>query len=116
MASEQPTFNFGTDPAPVEAKEGIKRGVLDESSVEGEPTSRRSNPAMAASAGSEVERHAEWREVPQALFDSWLERQQLAYCAARDRDSALNADTDEWTLFYFNRARMYDAEISAASV
>ena len=102
MASETPSFDFGTDPAPVEAPEGIVAGVLDEPGVEGEPTSRRTIPVMAASAGSEV-----WREVPQARFLSWSPAMQMAYCMRRDLDSAACAENDWWRAFYARRAEGY---------
>ena len=102
-------FDFGTDPAPVEAADDCTHGETHTSTVEGEPTSRRHGayvaprPAMAASAGSVVE----WREVPQALFLSWSPARQLAYCAARDEDSVLSAESDEEILFYGRRAASY---------
>lgn len=51
----------------------------------------------------------EWHEVPQARFMSWPLAQQLAYCAARDIDSAAEADTLEEIEFFQQRARMYQA-------
>ncbi|MCR4301822.1 MAG: hypothetical protein NUV51_09450 [Sulfuricaulis sp.] len=48
-----------------------------------------------------------WQEVPAARFLSWTWREQLAYCAARDEDSAKHAENDEWQQFYENRARGY---------
>lgn len=55
----------------------------------------------------------EWREVPQARFDSWSREMQLAYCAARDYDSAAHADSLEWCEFFLARARSYEAEMGA---
>lgn len=48
-----------------------------------------------------------WHEVPAALFLSWSEARQLAYCGARDEDSALNALDDDWASFYSGRAASY---------
>jgi hypothetical protein len=96
---KQPDFDFGTEAALVE---GISNVPL-----EGEPTSRRVKPVMAASAGSELPLST-WKEVPQALFLSWPVRRQLAYCAARDEDAALHALSDEWRQFYLERAEYYD--------
>ena len=57
----------------------------------------------------------EWREVPQALFLSWPVTQQLAYCAARDENAALNTYGDVWwTDFYTTRATSYK-ELYASS-
>ncbi len=50
----------------------------------------------------------QWREVPQARYLSWSEGQQLAYNAARDRDSAEHANDDEWREFYLRRAESYE--------
>jgi hypothetical protein len=55
--------------------------------------------------------HSTWREVPQARFLSWSAAMQNAYCAARDRDSAIYAENDAWTQFYIQRARSYDASV-----
>lgn len=48
-----------------------------------------------------------WHEVPAARFLSWTAAEQYAYCAARDENSALYADTDEDYMFYKRRAEMY---------
>jgi len=106
---EQDLFDFGTDPAPVEAGHDDAGVVIQASSqAEGEPMSRSvgvatPTAAMAASAGSVVE----WREVPAALFLSWSEARQLAYCAARDEDSARRADTEAEAVWYRSRAEAY---------
>ena len=49
----------------------------------------------------------EWREIPQMLFLSWSAARQFAYCAARDEDSVLSAESDEEILFYGRRAASY---------
>jgi hypothetical protein len=92
---KQDLFDFGTDPAPVEAGHG-EAGMVDPATppAEGESTS------VAASAGSVVE----WREVPQALFLSWSAARQFAYCAARDEDAATREPNAEW---YRQRAQSY---------
>jgi len=54
---------------------------------------------------------SEWREVPQALFDSWPMGRQLAYCRDRDMDGALYAPTDEEALWFKARADWYSQEI-----
>jgi hypothetical protein len=48
-----------------------------------------------------------WREVPQALFLSWAPAMQLAYCAARDEDAALDATSDEEMEWLLERAMSY---------
>lgn len=48
-----------------------------------------------------------WQEVPAARFLSWTRREQLAYCAARDEDSAAHEASPEWQLFYLERAAAY---------
>jgi hypothetical protein len=48
-----------------------------------------------------------WREVPQALFDSWSVLRQLAYCRERDMDGALYAPNDEEALWFKRRADSY---------
>lgn len=52
------------------------------------------------------EPESEWREVPAARFLSWTLGEQLAYCAARDDDSARTA-TDLPASFYSDRADAY---------
>ena len=47
-------------------------------------------PLVVLNAGSA------WHEVPAALFLSWSPARQLAYCAARDEDSALLGEDAEW--------------------
>ena len=134
---DTPSFDFGTDPASVETSPDTVEGFYCEVAKEGEPTSRRVTPVMAASAGSEVERapldppnlvepdralqpesgrstgraDQEWHEVPQARFLSWTDAERLAYCAARDTDSAASAEDDEWREFYQQRARMYETMV-----
>lgn len=49
----------------------------------------------------------DWQEVPQARFLSWTVGEQMAYCAARDIDSAAQADTAEEIDWYLERARSY---------
>jgi hypothetical protein len=67
-------------------------------------------------AGLQVETidlpRSEWREVPQALFDSWPVGRQLAYCRDRDMDGALYAPTDEEALWFKARADWYSQELS----
>lgn len=48
-----------------------------------------------------------WREVPAALYLSWSPQRQHAYCAARDEDAALHADTTIEAEWYLARARAY---------
>lgn len=48
-----------------------------------------------------------WLEVPQARFLSWSAEMQLAYCAARDEDSATYDHEDVWKQFYLQRAETY---------
>lgn len=45
--------------------------------------------------------------APHDLFLSWPIRQQLAHCAARDRDSAAQADTPEKSAWFLERAAGY---------
>jgi hypothetical protein len=47
-------------------------------------------------------------EVPHHIYVSWSLRQKLAYCAARDRNSALEAESDEEFAFFIERADSYD--------
>ena len=47
-----------------------------------------------------------WQEVPQALYLSWSEPMQLAYCARRDEDMAQHAEEED-RQFYLDRAQMY---------
>lgn len=107
---KQDEFDFGTDPAPVEAADACTHGETHASVVEGELTSRRVTPAMAASAGSVVELKCEpqWQEVPAARFLSWSTVEQLAYCVARDEDSASSAvGRGEDPKWYHERARAW---------
>lgn len=53
----------------------------------------------------------EWHEVPQARFLSWPDAMQCAYCAARDENSALYADTDADYLFYKWRSQLYKENV-----
>lgn len=48
-----------------------------------------------------------WKEVPQALFDSWSNERQLAYCVARDEGAALYAHTLEEAQWFVARSKMY---------
>jgi hypothetical protein len=57
-----------------------------------------------------------WQEVPQARYDSWPLAMQLAYCAARDENSAKYADSDEWREFYQERAESYRSAIGSETV
>lgn len=52
-----------------------------------------------------------WKEVPQALFDSWSNERQLAYCAARDEDGALYAVTMEEAQWFAARSQWYTQEM-----
>jgi hypothetical protein len=56
---------------------------------------------------------SDWEEVPQARFDSWPEAMQLAYCAARDYDSAEHADDVATQKFYIERADLYSKRLDA---
>jgi len=47
-----------------------------------------------------------WQEVPQALYLSWSDRMQYAYCARRDDDAAKDAE-GAMKEFYEERARCY---------
>lgn len=49
-----------------------------------------------------------WNEVPQARFNSWPERMQLAYCIARDKDASIHCDTSEEAQWFLWRAAMYE--------
>ena len=55
----------------------------------------------------EPEEPEEWREVPQAVFLSWPRKMQLAYCAARDEDSAQHATSVAELDWYVARAKGY---------
>lgn len=55
----------------------------------------------------------DWHEVPQALFLSWSDAMQMAYCYRRDADSALRADNNTDAAFYLERAAQYKAAIHA---
>jgi hypothetical protein len=59
-------------------------------------------------------RRSMWREVPQARFLSWSDAMQRAYCAARDEDAALHAESDDWAAFYRKRAAHYRSSLSEA--
>lgn len=54
-----------------------------------------------------------WKEVPQALFDSWSNERQLAYCRDRDENAALYAPTLEEGIWFQKRANTYAKEIEA---
>jgi len=54
----------------------------------------------------------EWQEVPQALFLSWSEARQLAYCAARDE--APQASYHPSQQFYQERAAAYREDLEEA--
>lgn len=47
----------------------------------------------------------EWREAPRALYNSWSEKDQLAYLANRDEHSA-EVETDR-AAWYRERAESY---------
>jgi len=53
-----------------------------------------------------------WREVPSALFNSWNDDRQLAYCAARDENAALYADNMDDAMFHQRRSQMYKEMIT----
>ena len=55
-----------------------------------------------------------WQEVPQALFESWSDARQLAYCALRDEDGALYANTLEEALWFQARGRSYREMMTCA--
>lgn len=64
---------------------------------------------QAVALDAEVD-EPEWREVPAALFLSWSDARQLAYCAARDEVTMLdeNDDVSDWWLaFYAERTIGY---------
>jgi hypothetical protein len=54
-----------------------------------------------------------WDEVPQDRFLSWPIAMQLVYCAARDADAALNAETLAEAEWYCWRASCYRAMVTA---
>jgi hypothetical protein len=74
---------------------------------------------MTESLFDDLEEHSEpevvdrpqWREAPQTLFLSWSEARQLAYCAARDEDAALDAMSDEEMEWFLERALSYRSMI-----
>ena len=76
------------------------------------PVGVRSNAARSTAAaesdGAPLTSSSEWQEVPQARFLSWTDAEQLAYCAARDRDSASHEDDPWWCAFYVERAQKYE--------
>ncbi len=47
----------------------------------------------------------QWKEVPQARFLSWSRGMQMAYCAARDKHSAILQP--DFADFYLTRAATY---------
>ena len=49
----------------------------------------------------------DWEEVPQARFLSWSPEMQFAYCARRDQDSALRAESVEEFDWFTARAARY---------
>lgn len=83
---------------------GADEAPIDGIGPEGGLTDRRVIPVMAASAGSDLD---EWREVPQPLFLSWSAARQAAYCARRDENSALTADSPEEARWFLARSKLY---------
>ena len=55
-----------------------------------------------------------WREVPQAIFNSWDAATRARYCAARDLDSAKNGDEPWMREFFEGRAKLYEEMARAA--
>src|SRR3972149_2177455 len=53
-----------------------------------------------------------WQEVPQTHFLSWSEIEQLAYCAARDENSAAYEDDLEIKAWYLAPGAMCKAMIT----
>ena len=51
-----------------------------------------------------------WSEVPPARFLAWSNAEQLLYCAVRDENAALHADTLEEAAWYRQRAAGYQAD------
>lgn len=54
---------------------------------------------------------SKWQEVPQAVFDSWSDARQFSYCAARDLDSALHAETLEEAQWFHERSKYYQKKV-----
>lgn len=61
------------------------------------------------------EERQEWVEVSQAVYDSWSAARQLAYCAARDEDTAAAPEQDE-DLRAFCAARARDYRCALAEI
>lgn len=59
----------------------------------------------------------EWREVPQEIFLSWSDKNQLIYCANRDLDAAKMAESEwgdlEQAAWFRARALAYMKEATA---
>lgn len=53
-----------------------------------------------------------WKEVDQNIFLSWSHRHQLAYCMARDLDTAAHAEEQSDKDFFTNRANDYKEMIA----
>ena len=62
-------------------------------------------------AAPEVERQ-DWHEVPQSIYLSWPTATQLAYCAARDIDSADRAETADEIEWFLARAKSYQEMVN----
>lgn len=54
---------------------------------------------------------SDWQEVPQVRFLSWSPAMQAAYCAARDTDSAIYAESVEDAEWFIRRARIYEGMV-----
>jgi len=63
--------------------------------------------SMDASAAVTADPVREWNEVPQALFLSWSDAMQLAYCRTRDLQSASETDDATEKAWYLTRAELY---------
>jgi hypothetical protein len=88
MPCDQPEFDFG-----------------------GEPCSQAGESPAIVTECSDLP-YSTWREVPQALFLSWSPAMQLAYCARRDEDAILSAESDWWVVFYGRRMEGYRGDMA----
>ena len=91
---DQPLFDFSEEKH--EEPQEVSPVLADEVQMQ----------AVTASQAEEVT-ESTWREVPQARFLSWSHEQQMAYCAARDMDSALWADNEDTAMWFLERAESY---------
>lgn len=61
---------------------------------------------------ADVNAESEWQEVPQERYLSWTKCEQYRYCAARDYDAAVYADTADESEWFIARAKMYEEMIA----